>query len=332
MLQFAHPWLFALLPLPFLVRWLLTPHVTPRTAVRAAFFTDLARETGQRPSKGAVVLQGNLGQRVLVPVAWILVVLALVRPQWVDDPIEKIESGRDLMLIVDLSVSMETRDFDSGDGERTDRLTAVKDVLREFTAARGTDRLGLVVFGQAAFVQVPFTLDHALFLQLLDELEIGMAGPRTMLGDAMAVAIRAFESSEAEERLAILLTDGNDTESKVPPAKAAELAAERGVTLYTIGVGDPEAAGEAPLDVETLERMAEITGGAFHRAEDRASLEAVYAAIDAAEPLEFDTLTYRPTHELYAWPIGAIVVLALAYHLAIGAWGLAARLRWRRSS
>ena len=332
MLQFAHPWLFAVLPLPILARWLLPAHVTPRAAVRGPFFADLARMTDRPPSKGAVILQRNVGQRILLPLVWVLVVLALARPQWVDDPIEKIESARDLMLIVDLSVSMETRDFVGADGERIDRLSAVKDVLREFAAARETDRLGLVVFGQAAFVQVPFTLDHDLFLGLLDELETGMAGPRTMLGDAMAVAIRAFESSEADDRLAILLTDGNDTESKVPPPKAAELAAEREVTLYTIGVGDPEAAGEAPLDVETLERMAEITGGAFYRAEDRASLESVYEAIDAAEPLEFDTLTYRPTHELAHWPIGAVVVSTLAYHLGLGGWGWAARLRRRRSA
>jgi len=273
------------------------------------------------------VLRRNLGQRLLLPLAWLLVVLAVARPQWVGEPIEKIESARDLMLVVDLSTSMETKDFVDQEGQTIDRLSGVKSVLRDFVEARGTDRLGLIVFGQAAFLQVPFTLDHEVFQELLDELQIGMAGPRTMIGDAIGLAIRAFEASEAEERLAILLTDGNDTESKVPPPKAADLAAAAGITLYAIGVGDPAGAGEAPLDEDALRAVAETTGGRFFRAEDRADLAEVYREIDALEPLEFEAFSYRPTFELYHWPLGGLVAVTLAYHLAMAAGTLRRRTR-----
>jgi Ca-activated chloride channel family protein len=329
MLSLAHPWLFLLLPLPFLVRRLFPAHREERTSVRTPFFMVLARQTGLEPTPGAVVLRRNLAQAILLPLCWLLLVATLVRPQWIGEPIEQIESARDLMLVVDLSGSMEERDFVDADGERVDRLTAVKGVLREFVERRETDRLGLVVFGNAAFVQVPFTLDHTVFLELLDEIQVGMPGPQTMLGDALGLAIKAYDVSEAEQRTVILLTDGNDTGSKVPPIQAARLAAGRGLTVHVIGVGDPAAAGEAPLDVETLEGVAGATGGKFFRAENRSALDEVYAALDALEPLEFETLSYRPTFELYLWPLGAFLLLALSYHVLAGGWSQVAALRER---
>ena len=328
MLNIAHPWLFLLLPAPLLVAWLAPAYREPKESVRGPFLAELARATGQTPTRGAVVMRRNLLQWILMPVVWTLLVAALARPQWVGDPIEKIESARDLMLVVDLSTSMTTEDFLDADGARVDRLAAVRGVLRDFVAARSTDRLGLVVFGQAAFLQVPFPLDHDPFLGLLDEVEIGMAGPRTMLGDAIGLTIRAFEASDAEHKVAILLTDGNDTGSKVPPTKAAQIAARGGVTLHTIGVGDPATAGEAPLDVEMLTAIAEATGGRFFRAEDRDALAETYRQLDELEPLDYEAQSFRPTFELYFWPLGAAFGILLAYHLvASAATALAARTR-----
>jgi Ca-activated chloride channel family protein len=329
MFQLGQPWLLVLLLLPLVARFLAPAHRERKAAVRSPFFAQLSRLTGVKPSRGAVVMQRNVGQRLLLPLVWALTVLALAQPQWVGEPIERVESARDLMLVVDLSVSMQERDFLAEGGERISRLEAVKDVLRGFVERRSTDRVGLIVFGQAAFLQVPFTLDHQVFLQLLDELEIGLAGPRTMMGDAIGLAIRAFDASEAEERLAIVLTDGNDTGSKVPPLKAAEIAATRQLRLHTIGVGDPASVGEAPLDEEALTEIAEATGGRFFRAEDRGALEAVYAEIDAQEPLEFDRLSYRPTFELYHWPLAACLLLILAYHAFMSVWIFSVRARSR---
>jgi Ca-activated chloride channel family protein len=327
MLELAHPWLLLLLPLPLFVVWLTPAYRRRQQSIRAPFFAQLTRALGAEPSRGAVVLRRNVAQWVLMPLVWSLLVLAIARPQRVGEPIVKIESARDLMLVVDLSTSMTTEDFLDENGARVDRLTAVRGVLADFVAARSTDRLGLIVFGQAAFLQVPFTLDHDVFLQLLDEVEIGMAGPRTMLGDAIGLAIRAFEASEAKDKVAILLTDGNDTGSKVPPAKAAAIAERAGITLYTIGVGDPGAAGEAPLDVDTLRSIAEATGGRFFRAGDRAALADTYRSLDALEPLDYETQSYRPTFELYFWPLGAAVALWLGYHLVAATLAAAARRR-----
>jgi Ca-activated chloride channel family protein len=329
MFELAHPWLLVLLPAPLLARLLLRPFREQKASVRAPFFRELSEQAGLKPSSGAVVLQRNLGQKVLLPLCWLLVVVAVARPQWIDDPITQIESARDLMLAVDLSGSMQTTDFVDPDGNRIDRLTAVKLVLEDFVAKRETDRLGLILFGNAAFVQVPFTLDHGVFLQLLDEAQIGMAGPQTMIGEAIGLGIKAFESSDAEQRVLILLTDGNDTGSKIPPVKAADIAAGNDITIYTIGVGDPAAAGEAPLDEATLEQIGDATGGRYFRANDLEELDRVYVELDELEPLDFETFSYRPRYELYQWFVGAYVLLILVYHLSMGAWSL---LRQRRAA
>jgi len=317
-LIFAHPWLFLLLPLPLLVRVLLPAYREEKESVRAPFFDEIASVSGLTPSGGAVVLRRNLGQWIILPLCWLLAVTALARPQWVGEPIEEIQSARDLMLAVDLSGSMKTADFVDEEGNRVDRLTAITMVLENFVAKRETDRLGLILFGNAAFLQVPFTLDHDVFLRLLDEAQIGMAGPQTMMGDALGLAIKAYEASEAEQRTLILLTDGNDTGSKVPPAKAAEIAAQHEITIYSIGVGDPAAAGEAPLDEATLREISEITGGQFFRANDREQLEDVYRELDQLEPLDFESTSFRPTDELYFWPVIAMLLLVLGYHGVMG--------------
>jgi Ca-activated chloride channel family protein len=324
--------LLVLLPAPLLVRLLLRPFREQKVSVRAPFFRELSEQAGLKPSSGAVVLQRNLGQKVLLPLCWLLVVVAVARPQWVDDPITQIESARDLMLAVDLSGSMQTTDFVDPDGNRIDRLTAVKLVLEDFVAKRETDRLGLILFGNAAFVQVPFTLDHGVFLQLLDEAQIGMAGSQTMIGEAIGLGIKAFESSDAEQRVLILLTDGNDTGSKIPPVKAADIAAGNDITIYTIGVGDPAAAGEAPLDEATLEQIGDATGGRYFRANDLEELDRVYVELDELEPLDFETFSYRPRYELYQWFVGAYVLLILVYHLSMGAWSVLRQRRSRRAA
>lgn len=329
MLQVGHPWLALLLPVPLLIRWLLPRYSETRESVRAPFFAELARQLGAEPTRQAVVLRPNVAQKLLLPLCWLLLLAALVRPQWVGEPISKIESARDLMLLVDLSGSMEVTDFITDEGERIGRLAAVKRVLSDFVARRETDRLGLIVFGNAAFVQVPFTLDHVVFLELLDEVQVGMAGPQTMLGDALGLAVKAFDASDADQRTVVLLTDGNDTGSKVPPAKAAELAGRRGLTVHVIGVGDPSSVGEQPLDEATLRAITDATGGRFFRAENRVRLEVVYQEIDALEPLEYETLSYRPTFELYHWPLGAFLVTVLGYHVVAG--GMAF-IRARRNS
>ena len=198
-------------------------------------------------------------------------------------------------------------------GETAERLTAAKQVLDQFLARREGDRVGLVFFGSAAFVQSPFTDDLDVVRELLDEAQVRMLGPRTVLGDAIGMAIPLFERSDVEERVLIALTDGNDTGSLVPPVRAAEIARDQGVRIFTIAMGDPQAAGEQALDEATLQAVADTTGGGYYHADDRAELEAVYAELDRLTPREGESQSYRPQHELFHWPLGFAIVLSLLY-------------------
>ena len=220
---------------------------------------------------------------------------------------------RDMLVALDLSGSMETQDFTDGSGAVAQRLTAAKQVLDQFLARRDGDRVGLVFFGSAAFVQAPFTDDLDVVRELLDEAQVRMLGPRTVLGDAIGMAIPLFERSEVDERVLIALTDGNDTGSLVPPARAAEIARDQGVRIFTIAMGDPQAAGEQALDEATLKAVAQTTGGGYYHADDRAELEAVYAELDRLTPRQVESQSYRPEHELYFWPLGFAIGLSMLY-------------------
>lgn len=317
MLEFDALWTFALLPVPFLVWWLLPAYREREASIRVPFFEGLASATGTTPSRGGVLLKRNLAQRVIAPLVWVLVVGALARPQLVEPPIERTESARDLMLAVDLSGSMDTRDmFDPG-GTRITRLDAVKLVLDDFIARRAGDRIGIIVFGTQAFVQTPFTIDHELVRALLDQTRPAMAGQQTMIGDALGLTVKTFENSTAEDRVLVLLTDGNDTGSKISPRKAAEIVAASDITVHTVAVGDPGSVGEAEMDLETLEAIATTTGGVSFQAGDRDQLEEVYRQIDAMTPQEIETTSYRPTRPLFHWPLGAALLLVLAYHMGM---------------
>ncbi|MGO4331615.1 VWA domain-containing protein [Cupriavidus sp. 2TAF22] len=314
MLAFEHPWAALLLPLPLLV-WLLLPaYRETMPAVRVPFFEEMAERSGQRPAHGAVVMRGNWARRLLAPLCWVLLVAALARPVWVDPPIERDEPARDLMLAIDLSQSMEARDFTGADGRAVDRLTAVKQVVRGFIARRKQDRIGLVVFGVAAFPQAPLTMDHDSVLALLDETQIGMAGPQTAIGDAIGVAVRMTEASPAQEKVLILLTDGNDTASKVPPAQAAQVARDRGLVIHTIGIGDLNASGENKVDLAALQAISARTGGQSFRGEDLAGLEAIYATLDRITPVKVRRQSHQPKRDLFCYPLGAVGILLLLYH------------------
>jgi Ca-activated chloride channel family protein len=252
-------------------------------------------------------------QLVQVLLAWLAIVTAAARPLWLGEPIIRELPMRDLLVALDLSGSMETRDFTDAGGETAERLTAAKQVLDQFLARREGDRVGLVFFGSAAFLQSPFTDDLGVVRELLDEAQVRMLGPRTVLGDAIGMAIPLFERSEVEERVLIALTDGNDTGSLVPPVRAAEIARDQGVRIFTIAMGDPQAAGEQALDEATLQAVADTTGGGYYHADDRAELEAVYAELDRLTPREVESQSYRPQHELFHWPLGFAIVLSLLY-------------------
>lgn len=312
MIALAHPWVLALLPVPLALRWVLPPHREPRPAVIVPFLARLSGQSGQRPGEGAVAPMGGRVRAVSLWATWACACLAMSRPQVIEPPITRSVPTRDVLLAVDLSGSMETRDFADARGQKVQRLAAVKEVLDDFLSKREGDRVGLIFFGSAPFVQAPFTEDLHVCRQLLDEAQVRMAGPQTAFGDALGLAITVFGRSPTKEKVLIALTDGNDTASRMPPAKAAEVARDKGITIHTISVGDPTAVGEDALDVEALKNVSRTTGGTYAHAADRPQLDAIYARLDQLEPHTSGTLIHRPRRDVYWWPLAAgLVVTAI---------------------
>lgn len=309
MLEFAEPWAFVLLIVPALVYWFTPPHRESRDSLQVPYFQRLVALSGETPRTGASIRARLTLQTLASLLGWALLVAALARPEWLGEPVKIEKTARDLMLAVDLSGSMEATDFRDLNGANIDRLSAAKGVLKAFAAGREGDRLGLIVFGSAAYLQAPFTDDINTWQTLLDESIVNMAGPSTALGDAIGLAIAHFRESKTQNRVLIVLTDGNDTGSRVPPLAAAQVAQVEGVTVYTVAVGDPTTVGEQALDMQTLESVAGITGGNHFIASDRKSLEDIYQRIDELEPARYDSLSYRPRESMFHIPLAAFAAL-----------------------
>lgn len=322
MFELAYPWALLALPLPLLVWWLVPPHREKVSALRIPFFAETVEAAGATPQSGAMVLRLRWLQRIAAVLIWCLLVVGLTKPQLVGDPIVRTEASRDVMLAIDLSGSMGYKDFPDVNDTMSRRLDGVQRVVDNFVAERSEDRIGLIVFGDAAYLQLPFTRDLASARALVALMDVGMAGPRTAIGDAIGLAIKNFENSTLEKKLLILLTDGNDTASKMTPINAAAIAKESGIEIYTIGVGDEKATGEDRVDFETLQAVAERTGGEFFRATDESSLADVYERIDQLAVADVKTSEWRPRESLMHWPVGAALGLALFMYAAllIGAW------------
>lgn len=312
MISLAVPWALILLPLPWLVWRFAPPHREQVAATRIPFFRQLTQAAGLDARQGATVLRRGRLQMAGAIMVWALVVLALARPERLGEPIVIEKSARDIVLALDISGSMDERDFVLPDGQKQQRLAAVKEVLERFIAARDGDRMALIVFGTRAFVQAPFTEDLQSLSGFLDQTAVGMAGPNTAIGDAIGLAVRTFQASEVEERLLILLSDGADTSSRMTPVNAAAIAADNGVVIQTIGVGDPQGAGEDRVDLGVLEDIANRTGGQFFFASDSAALTQVYDQLDAMTPRSVEQTSFRPTRNLSWMAAGAAVLVGLA--------------------
>jgi Ca-activated chloride channel homolog len=323
MIAFALPWAFLLLPLPLLVWWLCPPAASPGGALRVPFYRRVQALPGQGTAgasrKGLLAL-------LVKAAAWLLLVAAAAQPQWMGPPQSVTSKGRDLMLALDLSGSMATQDF-SVRGQPIDRFRVVRAVARRFVLDRHGDRVGLVLFGTRAFLQAPVTPDLAAVATLLDESEVGLAGENTAIGDAIGLAVKHLRDRPADERVLVLLSDGVSNAGALDPGKAAELARDAGVRIYTIGVGSNDRVlstpfgrqripGATDLDEATLRAVAEKTGGTYFRADDTEGLLRVYAEIDRLEPTEGSSATIRPVRALFFWPLGG--ALALCSLLGLG--------------
>lgn len=300
-------------PLPFVLMWFL-PSYKSRGA--RALLVDKPTAWASNLSSSPV----TRGQQILLFLAWSALVLAVARPQTFADAIDLPDSGRDLMMAVDISGSMREQDLFLNNRPVT-RMAVVKAVAEDFIERRTGDRLGLILFGSQAYVQTPLTEDHETVRYFLRDAAIGLAGRSTAIGDAIGLSVKRLREREAETRVLILLTDGDNT-AGVMPMEAARLAAENRVRIHTIGIGGGRASRlrfglqQQELDETTLRAVAEVTGGQFFRARDTAELEAIYADIDALEPTEEITEGFRPRTERFAWPLAAALILSLLWGAA----------------
>lgn len=327
-LEILWPWVFFLLPLPWLYRRFLP--AADRTD-SASLFIPFADDYRLHESGEAVIAVKGSRRRpwrlLLASLAWCLLLMAVARPQWIGEPVTLPLTGRDLMLAVDLSGSMQIQDFELR-GQAVDRLTATKHVAQAFIKQRVGDRIGLILFGSQAYVQSPLTFDRTTVNTLLQESAIGLAGKETAIGDAIGLAVKRLQKQHDSQKVLVLLTDGVNTAGKLKPEDTAALAAEAGIRIYTIGVGadamvvksffgNRQVNPSADLDEKTLTKIAEITGGAYFRARDTEGLKNIYARIDKLEPSERDQRVFRPIHSLYPWPLAMAMLLALVLLLSV---------------
>ncbi len=312
MISLAWPWLLLLLPLPILVYFL-----SPKKSISSAALKVPVLLKGVK-SKATASGQQNL-PIWFAALIWILVVIAVARPQWLGDVIEIPTQGREMMIAVDLSGSMQIEDMNLN-GKQVDRLTMLKQLLGEFIARRQGDRLGLILFGDDAYMQTPMTYDRTTVQQMLDESVIGLVGQKTAIGDAMALAVKRFVSKKESNRVLILVTDGQNTSGKITPQQALELAVAKDVTIYTIGIGADvmlerslfgtrKVNPSRDLDENTLADIAKQTKGSYFRAKDGESMVKIYQLLDQLEPVEQDQQQMRPLTALFYWPLAVAVIL-----------------------
>ncbi|MCW8332624.1 VWA domain-containing protein [Vibrio paucivorans] len=315
MLELQTPWFLSLIFLPVLVYVLVPAKKKPQSAIQVPQFELLSQVSGITPQQGVIMLKRTKRQKLIVVFGWLCIVVALAKPVWVGEPISREKSARDIMVALDLSGSMIKKDFYSQDDKNITRLQAAQQVLKTFAESRDKDRLGLILFGDAPYLQVPLTEETQTWTDLLEQTSLGIAGWQTAIG----LSIQVFSQQKASNPLLVLLSDGNDTVSKMPLLKAAQIAKKHGVKIYTVAMGNPQAEGEYRVDVESLQKIAEITGGKSYLAQDRVELERVYQEIDQLEPQIFETKTYRPRVSLHFVPVAlyAFVMVLLLLPLLL---------------
>jgi len=310
-------------PLPWLAALSLPRAQSPS---EAGLFAPFLHSNIATTVDSNVARQPRAWWQILFAVIWMLLVLAALRPQWLGEPLPVPESGRNIMLAIDVSGSMEAADLDLAGNAQLTRLDVVKQVAGDFIERRTGDRVGLILFGTQAYVQSPLSFDNATVRRFLSEAAIGIAGRETAIGDAVGLALKRLRKAPGERAVLILLTDGVTTAGVVAPRQSARLAAQAGLKIYTIGVGadavqirgffGPRVVNpSADLDEATLRAMAEETGGQYFRARERDELDAIYRELDALEPAAGDARQLRPVIALYPWPLG--VAFALSIGLAV---------------
>ncbi|MBP5697974.1 MAG: VWA domain-containing protein [Alphaproteobacteria bacterium] len=327
MTRFLYPEAFILLVLPFVIFWFL-PRVKGLhgDALRIPFLNDL-KNINNKATKLYVPL---LSQKALFSlkflylfILWALLVTAAARPQYAGEPFHVKAENRDIMLVVDISNSMLQPDF-STKTHRIDRMSAVKAVVSAFIEKRTEDRVGLILFGTLAYLQSPLTFDKKSVKEILLNTDAGMAGESTSIGDALGIALKNLkDEKQKQNKVIILLTDGENNDGSLSMAQAIDLAEKEGIKIYTIGVGGQGSFMAAlfnlrnnELDEASLKELAKKTRGNYFRAKDLNSLAEIYRRIDALEPQNEEGSVIQEIREYFYIPLLiALVLLALLIFL-----------------
>ena len=317
MLSFVWPWFYLILPLPFLYRKLRRSANSESPYLESTILLSIA-ETQNR-------LVSSTSQRrlliLLLIIAWLSLVTAIARPVNIGDPVALPTTGRDILLAVDISGSMEREDMIIN-GRQVNRLYAVKSVVSEFVNTREGDRLGLILFGERAYLQTPLTFDTKTLQDLLIEAQIGFAGNGTAIGDAIGLSVKKLKERPDSNRVLILLTDGSNTAGVLSPSDASDIAKKAKVKIYTIGIGDGRQRNQVlfgqtlvnqnnDLDERTLTAIADLTGGKYFRARDPRELRSIYDQLNKLEPIDQDEELLRPITSLFHWPLALFLTCSL---------------------
>ncbi len=315
-MEFSWPWIFLLLPLPLLLKQRRQGQVP--TAIKVPPLLAEALDETDASQRHVFSLD-----TMAMWCAWLALLISLGQPWRPGDTVVQPVSGRALALAVDLSGSMERKDF-TLDGRTSDRLSVVKSVAGQFIDARGGDRISLVLFGREAFIASPLSFDLKAIGTILDSAGIGMAGRSTAIGDALGLAIKTLRDDPSPSKAILLLSDGTNNSGSAEPESAAAFARELGIRIHSIAMGSEDGdvprsgyatANSADLDEITLNAIADASGGSFFRARNSTELKEVYQEIDQLERTESDAPPVVLQQDLRHWPL--LILLALLCFLAI---------------
>lgn len=321
MFTFAWPFVFLLLPLPWLIQkyW---PRTEKKNEVMLRVpFLFRAQALNQHVAY-TFVFPHRLRQFFHLCI-WVLLITACANPLWLGNPVPITQAGRNIMLAIDLSQSMEIPDLQR-DNRTLNRLQTVKEVAASFIEKRYGDKLGLILFGSKAYLQTPLTLDRKTVHNMLDDATIGLAGGYTAIGDAIALAVKKLSTENIKSRILILFTDGGNNSGSIEPLEAAKLAKDNEIKIYTVGIGatriivegifgPQEVNPSADLDETTLKQIASLTQGQYFRAQDEKTLMNILESINDLEPVNTSGDTVRPITALFYWPLAAALLLIFLF-------------------
>ncbi|MCK5835480.1 MAG: VWA domain-containing protein [Lentisphaeria bacterium] len=323
---FLYPYLVLLLPLPLLVIKFFPRSSINDNALFVPFFTRLTQVSKKRTGVNSLkkIQTRTRFQQLALIVTWILMVIALMRPVKLGSEVTKTLTTRDIMVSIDISQSMEQKDFKSSKSDQViERLDAVKEIATDFGEKRKGDRLGLIVFGASAYLQIPFTADTDLWSELVQNLYTKTAGPGTAIGDSIGLSVRLFKETDAIYKTLLLITDGNDTQSYLSPIEAAKIANSEGIKIFTIIIGDPSNTTDSdPVDTKALEKIAHLTGGKSYLATNYKQLSTIFTDLDMIAKADVTQKVFRPKKEVYPFFMFAILCIQLLR--------VSVHLSWRR--